>query len=25
VAAWDFDNRRWLTSWSVPVRRLAAP
>jgi hypothetical protein len=25
VAAWDFDNRRWLTSWSVPVKRLAAP
>lgn len=25
VAAWDFDNRSWLTSWSVPVRRLAAP
>jgi hypothetical protein len=21
VAAWDFDNRRWLSAWSVPVRR----
>jgi cytolysin (calcineurin-like family phosphatase) len=21
VAAWDFDNGRWLASWSVPVRR----
>ncbi len=21
VAAWDFDNRRWSQSWSVPVRR----
>lgn len=21
VAAWDFDNRGWLDSWSVPVRR----
>ena len=21
VAAWDFDNRKWLSAWSVPVRR----
>ncbi|HVQ28503.1 MAG TPA: metallophosphoesterase [Vicinamibacteria bacterium] len=21
VAAWDFDNRKWLSSWTVPVRR----
>jgi len=21
VAAWDFDNRKWLAAWSVPVRR----
>jgi hypothetical protein len=21
VAAWDFDNGRWLQSWTVPVRR----
>jgi hypothetical protein len=25
VAAWDYDARRWLTSWVVPVRRPAAP
>jgi len=23
VAAWDFDNRRWLAWWQVPLRRLA--
>jgi cytolysin (calcineurin-like family phosphatase) len=23
VAAWDFDNRRWLSSWTVPVTRQA--
>ena len=21
VAAWDFDNRKWLLSWTVPIRR----
>jgi hypothetical protein len=21
VVSWDFDNRRWLQSWTVPVRR----
>jgi hypothetical protein len=21
VAAWDFDNRKWVESWVVPVRR----
>jgi hypothetical protein len=25
VAAWDFDNRRWVSSWSVPVKRLTEP
>jgi len=23
VAAWDFDNKQWLDSWVVPVRRTA--
>jgi len=25
VAAWDFDNRKWLQSWVVPVRRANTP